>query len=73
MTITASKLRQDVYRILDRVLESGVPVEIERRGQRLQIAPSERSTRLERLKPRRFLRTHPDRLVHIDWSKEWRP
>ncbi len=73
MAITASKLRQDVYRILDEVLDTGTPVEIERRGHILRITPSDRSDKLERLKPRRFLRTRPDRLVHIDWSKDWRP
>jgi hypothetical protein len=30
--VTASKLRENIYRILDQVLETGVPVEIERRG-----------------------------------------
>ena len=29
MRLTASRLRQDIYRILDEVLESGIPVEIE--------------------------------------------
>ena len=31
MPVTASKLRENIYRILDQVLETGVPVEIERR------------------------------------------
>lgn len=31
MRLTASRLRQDIYRILDEVLETGVPVEIEPR------------------------------------------
>lgn len=37
MAITASQLRQDVYRLLDHVLETGVPLEIERGGRRLRI------------------------------------
>jgi hypothetical protein len=36
---TASRLRENVYRILDEVLETGVPVEIERRGKILRIGP----------------------------------
>ena len=35
--ITASSLRQNIYTILDEVLETGVPVEIERKGQILRI------------------------------------
>ena len=37
MAITASKLRENVYNILDQVLETGVPVEIERGGHPLRI------------------------------------
>ena len=36
MPVTASKLRENIYRILDQVLETGVPVEIERRGKNPQ-------------------------------------
>ena len=76
--LTASKLRQNVYRVLDQVLDTGVPVEIERHGRRLRIVPAgagrARTTkRLTRLKARRYLRCAPETLVHIDWSREWRP
>lgn len=76
--LTASKLRANVYRVLDQVLDTGVPVEIERHGRRLQIAQVRRRGRrvtkkLDRLKPRPVLRCTPDELVHIDWSREWRP
>ena len=40
MSITASKLRENVYRILDEVLATGVPVEIERNGRTLRIVPT---------------------------------
>ncbi len=76
--LTASKLRQNIYRVLDRVLETGVPVEIERHGRRLRIVPagSRRApprSKLAGLKTRPYLRVDPDTLVHIDWSHEWRP
>ena len=73
MKLTASKLRQDIYRILDRVLETGQAVEIERRGQKLKIVPSEPQDKLSKLKPRSYLCTDPEDLVHIDWSSERRP
>ena len=52
MAITASALRQDIYRILDSVLDSGQPVEVERRGRRLKIAPVVPASKLSRLVPR---------------------
>jgi prevent-host-death family protein len=74
MTITASQLRANVYRVLDEVLETGTPVEIERRGHRLRIVPAEPLGRLERLVRRpRYLKVDPESIVHLDWSDEWRP
>ena len=76
--LTASRLRANVYRVLDQVLETGVPVEIERHGRRLRILPVTTGRRgvaskLARLKPREYLRCRPETLIHIDWSREWRP
>jgi prevent-host-death family protein len=73
-TTTASKLRENIYRLLDHVLETGIPVEIERRGRRLRIVPVEPPDRLERLTPHPdYLTCDPEDTVHIDWSSEWRP
>ncbi len=74
MALTASKLREDVYRILDQILETGVPVEIERRGQLLKIVPVEARKRLDNLTERpEFLRCDPEDIVSLDWSGEWQP
>ncbi len=73
MRLTATRLRQDIYRILDQVIESGVPVEIERRGKVLRIVPPEESSKLDGLKHRDILRTDPDEIVHLDWSETWKP
>ncbi len=72
-TITASRLRQDIYRILDRVLETGRPVVIERRGKILRIVPYETPGKLANLAPRAYLEGDPEEIVHLDWSGEWRP
>ena len=76
MALTASKLRENIYRILDQVLETGIPVEIERSGKRLKIVPVEvpGKRKLERLEehPGSVL-CDPEELVHIDWSDQWRP
>jgi hypothetical protein len=72
MAITASKLRENVYRVLDEVLETGEPVVIERNGRRLFIVAEEPTSRLGRLVRRPDAITgDPDDLVHRDWSAEW--
>lgn len=74
MTITASELRQNVYRLLDEVLASGVPLEVERSGRRLRIVPVDPPPKLSRLSPHPgTIVGDPEDLVHVDWSGEWRP
>src|SRR5688572_6739620 len=41
MTITATTLRADLYRVIDNVLKTGVPVEVELRGRKVRIVPVE--------------------------------
>lgn len=74
LATTASKLRANIYRMLDEVLETGQPLEIERHGKILVIAPKEEKSIWDRL-PRRegFIVGDPDELIHIDWSSEWNP
>jgi len=73
MTLTASKLRENIYRILDRVLETGIPVEVRRKGRTLRIVPTDPPSRIGRLKRRSYLLEDPEEIVHLDWSGEWRP
>ena len=73
MRFTATRLRANLYRVLDRVLKTGVPVEIERGGKILRIVPAEPRDKLANLKRRNYLATDPESLVHVDWSGEWRP
>lgn len=74
MAVTASRLRENIYRLLDHVLETGVPLEIERKGKVLRIVPAEPGGKLRNLVRRAdFLRCDPEELVHLDWSEEWNP
>ena len=73
MALKASSLRENIYRILDQVLETGVPVEIERHGKLLRIVSEEPRSKLDSLKARPYLLADPEDLVHLDWSGEWRP
>ena len=71
---SATKLRANLYRVLDEVLATGIPVEIEREGKLLRIVPAEPFDKLKRLRPHPdYLACDPDELVHLDWSSEWSP
>lgn len=80
--LTPSKLRADVYRILDRVLATGEPVQVVRKGRRLVISPVEgadlptgrRRRRLEDFGVAPSLIVgNPEDLVEVDWSQYWDP
>ena len=74
MPISATKLRANLYKVLDRVARSGVPVEVEHKGRRLKIVPGEPMDKIGRLRPHPdCLRVDPESIVHMDWSKEWKP
>jgi len=72
MLVTTSALRQNIYRLLDQVIETGIPIEIKRKGIILKIILSEKKDKLENLKERNIINCEPDELVHIDWSSEWK-
>ena len=74
MAITASELRQNIYKLLDQVLDTGVPLEIERNGRRLRVIPMDAPLKLDRVVGHEdYVVGDPEELVHIDWSTEWRP
>jgi hypothetical protein len=69
--LTASKLRANVYGILDQVLETGTPVEVVRKGKLLKIVPETPAPKLARLKRRKAYKGNVDAILSIDWLKEW--
>ena len=73
MKLTASKLQENVYRILDQVLQSGTPVVVERKGRTLKIVSGEAPKKTFRLIRRNIIRGSAENLVHMDWTKEWKP
>lgn len=71
MRLKASDFQRKICRTLDRVLDTGTPVEIEWRGKILKIVPAEPRSKLAGLKPRSYLLCDPEELVHLDWSRGW--
>lgn len=73
MAISISALRQNIYQLLDQVLKTGTPLEIERNGEKLIITPAPQHDRLKNLRSRKVMKCDPEELVHLDWSSEWKP
>jgi antitoxin (DNA-binding transcriptional repressor) of toxin-antitoxin stability system len=72
MSISVSKLRENIYQILDEVLETGRPLEIARKGRKLKISPVKGEGKLKNLEKHDCLNSPPDDIVHMDWSGEWK-
>ena len=71
MRITASKLRENIYRILDDAIHTGTPVEVVRKGAVVRLVPEKRASKLSRLKKRKGFKGNPDDILRIDWLAEW--
>jgi|SRR5277367_5025443 len=73
MKVTATALRRNVYAILDEVLESGIPVEVVRKGKVLKIVPEQKTSKLDRIPPCPDIWVgDPNDIFKIDWMKDWR-
>lgn len=71
MRISASRLRENIYSILDQVAETDVPVEIERKGRVLRIVAEQKPSKLARLKKHSYCVGDLESIIHMDWSTEW--
>ena len=75
MRVTATKLRQNVYAILDQVIEKGIPVEVERKGKILKIMPEKKQSIWDRI-PKRpsVIIGDPEEFKNYeyDWEQDWR-
>ncbi len=78
MKVTATKLRSELYQILDRVLATGESVEVTRAGGTVVIKPllSEKRSRSGKRTPKpnpNLVVGDPDELIHFDWVSHWKP
>ena len=69
----ATELRQNLYKILDDLLETGQTLTIERKGKTLHIVPDVPTKKLDRLDPHKSIVGNPDDLLNLDWSDLWNP
>jgi hypothetical protein len=70
-TVTPTELRKNLYNLLDEILKTGIPLEIDRGGKRLRIVPVEGADKLQNLvrRPEAIL-GDPDELVALGWEQE---
>jgi len=70
-TITVTELRGNIYKLLDEVLNTGIPIEINKGGKKLKIIPVGKANKLQNLVSRpNAIKGNPDDLVGISWEKE---
>ncbi len=71
MKITATKLRQNLYNLLDEIVRTGKPIEIERKGKLLKIIAEKPTSKLSNLEFHDVISGDPYDIINIDWLKEW--
>ncbi|MBK7896101.1 MAG: type II toxin-antitoxin system Phd/YefM family antitoxin [Candidatus Promineifilaceae bacterium] len=70
-TVTPTELRANIYKLLEEVLDTGIPLEINKGNKRLRIVPVEQGQKLQNLTPRAdVIQGDPEDLVTISWEKE---
>jgi hypothetical protein len=73
MPISLTKLRADLYKIVDQIIETGIPVEIVRGGKKIKIVLVDKKSKLKNLKPHPGTMVgNPEDFIHLDWSAEWK-
>lgn len=70
MTVSVTALRQQLFKAVDQVIETGVPLEIERNGHILKLVLDEKKSKLANLKVHDCIVGDPDDLVDLSVN-EW--
>ena len=71
MSLTA--LRNQLFKVIDEAIKTGIPVEIERKGHKLKIVPEGIKSKLDNLVPHDCIVGDPDDLVDLkvmEWEEE---
>ncbi|MGV0108063.1 Antitoxin [Nostoc sp. DSM 114160] len=69
--VTLTELSNNIEYLLDEVLETGIPLEINKNGKLLKIVPLEKQDKLQNLTFKSdAIQGNPDDLVNINWEQE---
>lgn len=70
-TVTPTELRANIYRLLDDVLRTGIPIEIRKGDRRLRIVPVDRKDKFQSLASRpNVILGDPEDLAELNWEEE---
>jgi hypothetical protein len=70
--ISLTALRNNLFKIVDQVIQTGNPVLLERKGQKLKIILEEKKSKLDNLKSHNCITGDPDDLVQAkvgEWNE----
>lgn len=73
MSMSLTALRQQLFKVVDQVIATGVPAEINRKGQVVKIVLDTKKSKLANLVPHDCIIGDPEELVHLsshEWSEE---
>ena len=73
--LNASSLCSNIYYILDIVIATGRPIEINHKGKILRLtvkSPKTKKSKLSRLIERDVIIGDPEDLIYIDWMSDWK-
>jgi len=70
-SVTPTELSKNLDRLLDEILKTGIPLEIDRGGKRLRIIPVEKVDKLQNLVHRpNIILGDADDLIDLNWEQE---
>ena len=70
-TVMPTELRGNIFKLLDEVLSTGIPSEINKGGKKLRIVPVGKSDRFENIISRpNVIQGHRNDLADIHWKKD---
>jgi hypothetical protein len=69
--LNLTELRANLYQAIDHMIETGIPIEIDRKGHKVIINVQSSKSKFERLVKRKIVIGDEEDLVHFDWSPQW--
>ena len=71
-SISLDFFKTNLDHLLEKIVKSGIPLEIDYKGKKIVIVAEEQKDKLSFLQPHPDCLTgDPEDIVHMDWSDEW--
>ena len=71
-SMSLTSLRGKLFKVVDEVIRTGIPAQIERKGHRVKIVLEAKKSKLDNLKPHDCIVGDPDNLIALkvaEWKK----